>query len=205
VNGSPAPGKSSGQAIEAMERISQDLLPEGFAYEWSGQILEELKSAGAATVVFALAIIMVYLFLVAQYESWSLPFVVILCAAGVRLEEAGEVEQVLDGIRRPGRVNNRRGKMLDELGLSLWERGFFHSRSPNAEWGRVLSRRSKRWRNCRPCRRDRRVPGGWRRPAPGLREHLVCHPSPSPTNGEGVACFRRRDRRHGAERPQRRT
>ncbi len=77
INGSPAPGFSSGQAITAMEEAATQL-PAGFAYEWTGQALEEIRSGGQAPIIFAFALLFAYLFLVAQYESWSIPLSVIL-------------------------------------------------------------------------------------------------------------------------------
>ena len=85
VNGNPAPGLSSGQAIIAMEALAAEVLPAGFSYEWSGQTLQEIESAGATGLVFGLAILLVYLFLVAQYESWTLPLVVILSVPSAAL------------------------------------------------------------------------------------------------------------------------
>ncbi|MBL8658778.1 MAG: multidrug efflux RND transporter permease subunit [Rhodospirillales bacterium] len=78
VNGSPSPGFSSGDAISAMERVAAQVLPEGFAFEWSGVTLQELTAGKTAPILFALAIVFAYLFLVAQYESWSVPFAVVL-------------------------------------------------------------------------------------------------------------------------------
>ena len=68
-----------------MEALAAEVLPEGFAYEWSGQTLQEIESAGATGLVFGLAILLVYLFLVAQYESWTLPLVVILSVPSAAL------------------------------------------------------------------------------------------------------------------------
>ncbi len=78
VNGSAAPGSSSGDAIAAMERVAARVLPDGFAFEWSGVTLQELSAGKTAPILFALAIVFAYLFLVAQYESWSVPFAVVL-------------------------------------------------------------------------------------------------------------------------------
>jgi HAE1 family hydrophobic/amphiphilic exporter-1 len=78
VNGSAAPGFSSGDAIATMERLAAQVLPEGFAFQWSGTTLQELTAGQTAPILFALALTFVYLFLVAQYESWSIPFAVIL-------------------------------------------------------------------------------------------------------------------------------
>ena len=78
VNGSPAPGFASGQAIETMERLGRTTLPDGYTYEWTGMALEEIKAAQAGSFVFVLSIVFAYLFLVAQYESWTIPFPVML-------------------------------------------------------------------------------------------------------------------------------
>jgi HAE1 family hydrophobic/amphiphilic exporter-1 len=78
INGAAAPGLSSGQALQAMERISRETLPQGFDFAWAGQSLEEKKSGAQAIYLFALSLIVVYLVLAAQYESWVLPFIILL-------------------------------------------------------------------------------------------------------------------------------
>jgi HAE1 family hydrophobic/amphiphilic exporter-1 len=78
VNGGPAPGFSSGQAVLAMERAADTALPRDFAYEWTGITFQELKAGSIASIVFALAIFFVFLILAAQYESWTMPFMVLL-------------------------------------------------------------------------------------------------------------------------------
>ncbi len=78
INGGPAPGYSSGQAVAAMERAAANVLPRDFGYEWTGITYQELKAGSIATIVFALAIVFVFLILAAQYESWSMPFMVLL-------------------------------------------------------------------------------------------------------------------------------
>jgi multidrug efflux pump subunit AcrB len=77
VNGGPAPGYSSGQAVTAMERAAAIALPRDFAFEWTGITYQELKAGSIATVVFTLAIVFVFLILAAQYESWTMPFMVL--------------------------------------------------------------------------------------------------------------------------------
>jgi multidrug efflux pump len=72
INGGPAPGFSSGQAIATMETLAADL-PDGFGIAWSGQAYEEKQSGGASALVFVFGLVMVFLILAAQYESWSLP------------------------------------------------------------------------------------------------------------------------------------
>ena len=79
VNGEAAPGYSSGDAIAAMQRVAAQVLPAGMTYAWSGVTVQELEAGRTAPVLFALAIVFAYLFLVAQYESWSIPLAVMLC------------------------------------------------------------------------------------------------------------------------------
>ncbi|MEM8588728.1 MAG: multidrug efflux RND transporter permease subunit [Pseudomonadota bacterium] len=78
VNGSQAPGYSSGQAIQAMERTADTTLPAGYVYEWSGLTRQEIAAGAAGSLVMLLSVVFAYLFLVAQYESWTIPFAVIL-------------------------------------------------------------------------------------------------------------------------------
>ncbi|HEY4060853.1 MAG TPA: efflux RND transporter permease subunit [Puia sp.] len=78
VDGSAKQGFSSGQAIVALQRAAAKVLPEGYGYEFSGLSLQEIKSGNSAVYIFALSIIFVFLFLAALYESWSVPFSVLL-------------------------------------------------------------------------------------------------------------------------------
>jgi hydrophobic/amphiphilic exporter-1 (mainly G- bacteria), HAE1 family len=78
LNGSAAPGVSSGEALREMERLAEETLPEGMGYAWSGISLEEIKAGRQAVFIFALAIVLVYLTLAAQYESLVLPFIILL-------------------------------------------------------------------------------------------------------------------------------
>jgi HAE1 family hydrophobic/amphiphilic exporter-1 len=78
INGAAAPGYSSGQAIAAMQRAAANVLPQDFGYEWTGITYQELKAGSVAVIVFSLALVFVFLFLAAQYESWAMPFMVIL-------------------------------------------------------------------------------------------------------------------------------
>ncbi|MCX7231842.1 MAG: multidrug efflux RND transporter permease subunit [Burkholderiales bacterium] len=78
LNGAPAPGRASGEALLAMEAISAEKLPEGTTFEWSGQSLQERVAGGQATGIFVLSLIFVFLFLAALYESFSLPVAVFL-------------------------------------------------------------------------------------------------------------------------------
>ena len=79
VTGQPAPGYSSGDALAAIERVANETLPAGFGYEYSGMTREEAESGGSTTaIIFGLCLLFVYLLLSAQYESYMLPFAVIL-------------------------------------------------------------------------------------------------------------------------------
>src|SRR6201997_2930749 len=75
---SPAPGYSSGQAMAAMEQVSNEVLPAGFGYSWSDMSFQEKKAEGGQAMVFAMSFLFVFLILAALYESWSLPFSVLL-------------------------------------------------------------------------------------------------------------------------------
>jgi HAE1 family hydrophobic/amphiphilic exporter-1/multidrug efflux pump len=77
IGGDAAPGFSSGDAIRAMEEVARDVLPPGYGFEWSGISLQEKASAGQAPLVFGFAILFVFLFLAALYESWAVPFAVL--------------------------------------------------------------------------------------------------------------------------------
>jgi HAE1 family hydrophobic/amphiphilic exporter-1 len=78
LNGSAAPGVSSGDALKEMERIATSVLPAGMTYAWSGISLEETKAGRQSMLIFGLALLLVYLTLAAQYESLVLPFIVLL-------------------------------------------------------------------------------------------------------------------------------
>src|SRR5580698_9876152 len=77
IDGGAKQGYSSGQAIQALQRAAS-VLPEGYGYEFSGLSLQELKSGSSAVYIFALSVVFVFLFLAALYESWSVPFSVLL-------------------------------------------------------------------------------------------------------------------------------
>ena len=78
IDGSAAPGLSTGQGLAAMEKLANKLLPKGMTYEWSGLSLEEVESSGKAAILFGLGLVFVYLTLAAQYESFILPSIVLL-------------------------------------------------------------------------------------------------------------------------------
>jgi len=78
INGNAAPGYSSSQAIAAMQEVAKTVLPADYSYEWTGITYQELKAGSVAIMVFGMAIVFVFLFLAAQYESFSMPFMVLL-------------------------------------------------------------------------------------------------------------------------------
>jgi hydrophobe/amphiphile efflux-1 (HAE1) family protein len=78
ITGTAAPGYSSAQALGAIEEVAKRM-PREYGYEWSGLTYQEKKSEGEAGVIFGMAIVFVFLLLAAQYESWTLPFAVLLC------------------------------------------------------------------------------------------------------------------------------
>jgi HAE1 family hydrophobic/amphiphilic exporter-1 len=78
INGSPAAGYSSGQAMAAMEAVAKDVLPSDFSYAWMDMSYQEKKAEGGQAMVFGMSFLFVFLILAALYESWSLPFSVLL-------------------------------------------------------------------------------------------------------------------------------
>jgi HAE1 family hydrophobic/amphiphilic exporter-1 len=80
-NGTAAPGRSSGEALAAMERASQKVLPPGYAFEWTGTALQEQQAAGQTGYILVVAVAFAYLFLVALYESLSMPLAVLFSIA----------------------------------------------------------------------------------------------------------------------------
>ena len=77
ITGEPAPGRSSGESIAAMEALAKTTLPPSMGFEWSGTIYQQIKAGSQAPIIFGLAIVFVYLVLAAQYESWAIPFAVL--------------------------------------------------------------------------------------------------------------------------------
>ena len=78
IDGSPAPGYSSGQGITGMQDLAKKVMMPGMRYEWTGLTLDEIESSGRAILIFGLGILVVYLTLSAQYESFALPFIILL-------------------------------------------------------------------------------------------------------------------------------
>ncbi len=97
INGAAAPGHSSGEGIAAMETLAKKALPNGMSFEWSGLSLEEIESGGKALILFALGLVVVYLTLAAQYESYVLPFIVLLAVPVAILGAIGA--QALRGLQ----------------------------------------------------------------------------------------------------------
>jgi len=78
ITGAPAPGYSEGQAVDEIERLANQILPSSMGYAWSGVTQQQKESGDVAVLIFSLALLMVFLFLAAQYESWSTPLAVLL-------------------------------------------------------------------------------------------------------------------------------
>jgi len=97
IDGSAAPGRSSGEAMAAMEALAKKVLPNGMTYEWTGLSLEEMESGGKAAMLFGLGLTFVYLTLAAQYESFVLPFIVLLAVPVALLGAIGG--QALRGLQ----------------------------------------------------------------------------------------------------------
>jgi hydrophobic/amphiphilic exporter-1 (mainly G- bacteria), HAE1 family len=97
INGTAAPGRSSGEGIATMEALAKKELPNGMTFEWSGLSLEEIESGGKALILFALGLVVVYLTLAAQYESYVLPFIVLLAVPVAILGAVGA--QALRGLQ----------------------------------------------------------------------------------------------------------
>jgi len=78
IQGQPGPGRSSGEAMKAMQNIIERDLPKGFSFDWAGQSLQEIVSGNQAPMLFSLSILVVFLCLAALYESWTIPIAVLL-------------------------------------------------------------------------------------------------------------------------------
>ena len=97
ITGSPLPGVSSGQGIQLMDQVAAEALPPGFDHAWAGLSLEEIRAGSQAVLIFALSVVVVYLILAAQYESWVLPLIILL---GVPLAVFGALSaQLLRGFQ----------------------------------------------------------------------------------------------------------
>jgi HAE1 family hydrophobic/amphiphilic exporter-1 len=78
LSGQPAPGYSSADALDALEEVAGEVLPQGVGYAWANMSYQEKMAGGAGSIVFVFALVFVFLILAAQYESWSLPFSILL-------------------------------------------------------------------------------------------------------------------------------
>jgi len=96
INGQAAPGTSTGQALNAMEMLAEDKLPAGFGFEWTGLALQEKQAGNQTVVILIMGMVFTYLFLVAQYESWSIPLAVMLSVTTALLGALGAL--VIGGI-----------------------------------------------------------------------------------------------------------
>ncbi|HEX4768273.1 MAG TPA: multidrug efflux RND transporter permease subunit [Lichenihabitans sp.] len=106
IQGDSPPGISSGQSLDAMERIASQTLPEGMSYEWTDIAYQEKAAGNTAIYVFALGIVLVFLVLAAQYESWALPLAILLVVPTGVLAALG-------GVQLRGQDNN----ILTQIGL----------------------------------------------------------------------------------------
>jgi HAE1 family hydrophobic/amphiphilic exporter-1 len=96
ITGNAAPGQSSGEALQSMQNLARQQLPQGFDFAWAGQSLEEINAGQQAGLIFGLSLILVYLVLSAQYESFVLPFIILL---GVPLAVLGALSaQLIRGL-----------------------------------------------------------------------------------------------------------
>jgi HAE1 family hydrophobic/amphiphilic exporter-1 len=91
IDGSGAPGKSSSEAIQSMESLAKKVMLPGMTFSWTGLTLEEIESSGKAVIIFALGLLVVYLTLSAQYESFALPFIILLAVPMAVLGALGAV------------------------------------------------------------------------------------------------------------------
>jgi HAE1 family hydrophobic/amphiphilic exporter-1 len=78
INGGPAPGYSSGQAVAAMEELAATVLPDGFGYQWTDVVYQQKKAGNLAPLIFALSLVVVFLVLAALYESWVMPVIILM-------------------------------------------------------------------------------------------------------------------------------
>jgi HAE1 family hydrophobic/amphiphilic exporter-1 len=106
VQGTAQPGISTGQALDAMEAIAKDALPDGYAYDWTEIAFQQKAAGNTAIYVFALGVLLVFLVLAAQYESWALPLSILLVVPT-------GVLAALIGVQLRGQDNN----ILTQIGL----------------------------------------------------------------------------------------
>src|SRR5207302_49105 len=90
-NGQPGPGESSGQAIQEMQKVADQVLPPGMKYEWTGTSLDQIEAGSATILIFGLAVVFVFLVLAAQYESLVDPLIIIMAVPLAILGALGAV------------------------------------------------------------------------------------------------------------------
>jgi HAE1 family hydrophobic/amphiphilic exporter-1 len=113
ISGAPAPGYSSDQALDALEEVANEYLPDDMDYSWNAMSFQEKAAAGSGSQVFILALVFVFLILAAQYESWSLPMGVLL---GTPIAIFGAMLGLwLSGLFLPGYQNN----VFAQIGLVM--------------------------------------------------------------------------------------
>jgi HAE1 family hydrophobic/amphiphilic exporter-1 len=113
ITGAPAPGYSSDQALDALEEVAAEYLPDDMAYSWNAMSFQEKAAAGSGALVFGMALLFVFLILAAQYESWSLPMGVLL---GTPIAIFGAMLGLwLSGLFLPGYQNN----VFAQIGLVM--------------------------------------------------------------------------------------
>ena len=113
ITGSPAPGYSSTQALDALEQAAQESLPGDMSYAWNAMSFQERAAAGSGALVFGMALLFVFLILAAQYESWSTPFSVLL---GTPIAVFGAMLGLwVTGLFLPGYQNN----VFAQIGLVM--------------------------------------------------------------------------------------
>jgi HAE1 family hydrophobic/amphiphilic exporter-1 len=106
LQGSAAPGVSSGQGLNAMEALARQVLPQGLSFEWTDLAFQERQTGNTAAYIFGLSVLLVFLVLAAQYESWSLPLAIVLIVPMAVLS-------ALLGVMARGMDNN----ILTQIGL----------------------------------------------------------------------------------------
>jgi HAE1 family hydrophobic/amphiphilic exporter-1 len=106
VNANAAPGVSSAQAIQLLERVAREVMPQGIGFDWTELAFEEKRTGNTAIYIFILAVVFVFLALAAQYESWGLPFAIVAIVPTA-------VFSALIGVQLRGMDNN----ILVQIGL----------------------------------------------------------------------------------------
>jgi multidrug efflux pump subunit AcrB len=122
LDGAAAPGFSQGQAIDAMQQIAKETLPQGFSYEWTELAFQQIRAGNAAVFAFALGVAFVFLVLAAQFESWINPFIIMLTVLVVP-----SIYLLLGGFTKPA---THVSDMLDRLRAQTGLRAHGEDRHP---------------------------------------------------------------------------